>query len=62
MELIVLALIAMRDLYKRQEPPSETEEFQPWDLPSLQYVYLATDRSDRRLGGRNKSHLAQAAS
>jgi hypothetical protein len=63
MDSLVFALIAVRNLYNRQEPVlAETETLQPFDLQSLRYVHGATERSAHRATGRNDSHVAQAVS
>jgi hypothetical protein len=63
MDSLIFALMAVRNLYNRQEPVlAETETLQPFDLQSLRYVYGATERSAHRAAGQNDAHVAQAVS
>lgn len=63
MDSLIFALIAVRNLYNRQQPVlAETETLQPFDVQSLRYVYGATEKSAHRATGRNNSHVAQATS
>jgi hypothetical protein len=62
MEALILALIAVRNLYKQQETlHPEAEEFQPFDLQKLRHLYNVEDKSPSRLSDR-QAYVAQAAS
>jgi hypothetical protein len=61
--LCALALIAVRDAYRRQEPiVPEPYKFQPFDLQALRQVYRAKDTSPSRPSDRQESYVAQSAS
>jgi hypothetical protein len=63
MDSLIFGLIAVRNLYNRQEPVrAETEAFQPLDIQSLRYVYGTAERAAHQSIDRNDSHLAQAVS
>jgi len=63
MESLIFALIAVRHLYKRDEPVlDKTETLQPFDVQALRYVHGATERSAHRSPDRNDSQVAQPAS
>ena len=63
MESLVLAIVAVQNLYEPQKTAlAETEAFQPFDLQSLRPVYGGKERSANRSTDRNNSHLAQAVS
>ena len=63
MESLVLAIVAVQNLYEPQKPAlAETEAFQPFDLQSLRYIYGAKESSASRPTDRNDSHLAQVVS
>jgi hypothetical protein len=63
MEALVVALIAVRNLYRQQESlDSEAEEFQSFDLQELRHLYNAKDKSPSRLSDRQASYVAQAGS
>jgi hypothetical protein len=63
MESLVLAIVAVQNLYGPQEPAlPETETFHPFDFQSLRYVYGAKESSANRPTDRNDSHLAQVVS
>jgi hypothetical protein len=62
MESLVLAIVAVQNLYEPQESVlTETETFQPFDLQSLRYVSGAKESANRPTD-RNDSHLAQVVS
>ena len=63
MEALVLALIAVGNLYRQQEAiDPEAEKFQSFDLQELRHLYNAKDKSPSRLSDRQASYVAQAAS
>ena len=63
MQALLLALIAVRDAYRRQEPiVPEPYKFQPFDLQALRQVYRAKDTSPSRPSDRQESYVAQSVS
>jgi hypothetical protein len=63
MQALLLALIAVRDAYRRQEPiVPEPYKFQPFDLQALRQVYRAKDTSPSRPSDRQESYVAHSVS
>jgi hypothetical protein len=63
MEVLVFAIIAVRNGYKLQETfVPEPAEFQPFDLRALKRSYEAEENSVSRPSDRPKSFVAHVAS
>ncbi|MBV8174057.1 MAG: hypothetical protein JO151_05770 [Verrucomicrobia bacterium] len=63
MEVLVFALIAVRNGYNQQETfVPEPAKFQPFDLQALKQAYEAEENSSGRPSDRPKSLVAQVAS
>jgi hypothetical protein len=63
MEALLLALIIVRNAYRRQEPiVPEPHICQPFDLQALREVYRTKDKSPSRPSDRQESYVAQAVS
>jgi hypothetical protein len=62
MEAFVLALIAVRKLYRQQDAVKPEVEFQRFDLRELTPLYSSGDKSSDRRSDRAASFVPQAAS
>jgi hypothetical protein len=63
MEVLLFALIAVRNAYRRQEAfVPEPYKFQSLDLRALRQAYRAKDKSLSRPSERQESHVAQPVS
>jgi hypothetical protein len=59
---LALALIAVRNAYRRQETPvPEPDEFQRFDVQGLRSLHYGQDESASRPSDRQESNLSQVA-
>ena len=63
MEILVFALVAFTKMISRKEMSVlEPEQFQPFDVQTLNQVYKARVESSRRSSDRQESYAVQAVS
>jgi hypothetical protein len=63
MEVLLFALIVVRNAYRSQEAfVPEPAKFQSFDLQALRRVYLAKDKSPNRRSDRQEPYVAQSVS
>jgi hypothetical protein len=63
MEILVFALLAITKLISPKEiPVAEPEQFQPFDVQTLDQVYKARVESSRRSSDRQEPYAVQAMS
>ncbi len=63
MEALLLALIIVRNAYKKREPVTpEPHTFQPLDLQALRYLDNAEDKPQSRPSARHATYVAHSVS
>jgi hypothetical protein len=62
MEALALALLIVRNAYRKQETVGpEPHEFQPFDVQALRHSYYSEENGPSRPSDRQKSYVPRAA-